>query len=74
MVWIAEKLYIKWLLKYGGTTSQIRYEYFLNSSKLSRNGSLDFLHTNIDVVTIYLEGLTDMAASNWLTSMVENNP
>ena len=25
-------------------------------------------------VTIYSEGLTDMAASNWLTSMVENNP
>ena len=25
-------------------------------------------------VTIYLEGLTDMAAFNWLTSMVENNP
>ena len=25
-------------------------------------------------VTIYLEGLADMAASNWLTSMVENNP
>ena len=26
------------------------------------------------LVTIYLEGLADMAASNWLTSMVENNP
>ena len=25
-------------------------------------------------VTIYLEGLADMATSNWLTSMVENNP
>ena len=25
-------------------------------------------------VTIYLEGLADMAASNWLTSMVENKP
>ena len=25
-------------------------------------------------VTIYLEGLVDVAASNWLTSMVENNP
>ena len=25
-------------------------------------------------VTIYLEGLVDMAASDWLTSMVENNP
>ena len=28
----------------------------------------------IEPVTIYLEGLADMAASNWLTSMVENNP
>ena len=28
----------------------------------------------IQAVTIYLEGLADMAASNWLTSMVENNP
>ena len=26
------------------------------------------------IVTIYLEGLADMDASNWLTSMVENNP
>ena len=28
---------------------------------------------NIRVVNIYLEGLVDMATSNWLTSMVENN-
>ena len=28
----------------------------------------------ITPVTIYLEGLVDMAASNWLTSMVENKP
>ena len=25
-------------------------------------------------VTIYLEGLADMVVSNWLMSMVENNP
>ena len=32
--------------------------------------------TKVDgaIVTIYVEGLADMATSNWLTSMVENDP
>ena len=30
--------------------------------------------STFDHVAIYLEGLADMDASNWLTSMVENNP
>ena len=35
------------------------------------------LHSEVPTipsVTIYLEGLAVMVASNWLTSMVENNP
>jgi hypothetical protein len=34
------------------------------------------ISTNISylTVTIYLEGLADVAAFHWLTSMVENNP
>ena len=31
-------------------------------------------HALVITVTIYLEGLADVAAFNWLTSMVENNP
>ena len=49
-------------------------------SLFTRNGNKYILILRIsttltsDFVTIYLEGLADMAASNMLTSMVENNP
>ena len=42
--------------------SRFKFKHFARASVISGN------------VTIYLEGLADMAASNWFTSMVENNP
>ena len=59
---------------------------YVNHSKLNSQHDWRDLHDHLKsmriftlrmtkiFVTIYLEGLANMAASNWLTSMEENNP
>ena len=51
---------VDWI-QFGGTLSSI-----INDPGIAS--------TIYPIVTLYLEGLADVAAFNWFTSMVENNP